>query len=114
MDAHVLSVVDAEQLRRVAAADGDRDVPVCILVEDDVAGARVRERPGGDRVVLLGPDLELEAHARHHTRLLELSSIEVELHVAEAIDREYARVDSSRADLRTRNVDACEGVRRDR
>jgi hypothetical protein len=64
MDTDLLAGAHAEHLRGAAAADRDRDVSVGVLVEDDVAGTRVREGASRDRVVAVERDLELDRHPR--------------------------------------------------
>ena len=53
-----------QHLARVAVADRHRHVPVAVLVEHDVAGPGVGERPGGDGVEALAAELELDLRAR--------------------------------------------------
>ena len=53
---------------RVAVRDRDRHVPIAVLVEDHVSGARVRERSRGNGVVALPRELELDAGAGDDSR----------------------------------------------
>src|SRR5215208_7738478 len=53
VDPHLVARTGPEEVGRAPAADRDRDVRVRVLVEDDVARARVREGACGDRVVAL-------------------------------------------------------------
>src|SRR5215813_2500546 len=75
-----------ERPGRAAIADRDRDVLVGVLVEDDLAVARIGERPRGHGVVALGPDLELDEHPRLRRELVEIFPRQVELHVPETVD----------------------------
>ena len=59
MDADLFACPDAEHLGRAPTADRDRDVLVCVLVEDDVARTSIGERTRSDNVVALGAELEL-------------------------------------------------------
>src|SRR5204863_1548459 len=81
VDSDVLAFARAEHLRGVAAADGDGDVPVRVLIQDDVARPRVGERARGDGVIPLRAQLELEPHAGQDLRSLQMRAVEVQLHV---------------------------------
>ena len=89
------------------------DVPICVLVQDDVAGSCVGERAGRDGVVALVADLQLNPRARHDARLVEVRAVEIEPDVAEPVDGEHRAVDASRADLRLGNVEPGECIRID-
>ena len=75
------------------------------------ASANVR---GGDRVVPLAAELELEPGARDDPRRLEVLAREVEGDVAEPVDVERRRADLPRARLRLRQIEPDERVRVDR
>ena len=92
------------------AADRDRDVLVGVLVEDDLAVARVGERARGDRVVAVGGELELDLRPRHCAELLDVAPRQVQLHVPESVDVEAARADAPRADVRLRHLEPDERV----
>src|SRR5712691_11355196 len=111
VNAHVLSLTGGEHLRRVAAADGNRDVSIRVLVEDDLAAPRIGEGARGDRVVALGSELQLETRAGDDGSFLQVIAIQVQLHVAEAVDRQDGRVNSRRADLRTWDDEPRERIR---
>jgi hypothetical protein len=64
VDAQVATGLDPEHRSGIAAVDRDREVAVRVLVQDQVARTRVRERARGDGVVPLGPGLQLDARAR--------------------------------------------------
>src|SRR5207244_10308369 len=108
MDAQLLSRRDVQHLAGVAAVDRDRHRPVGVLVEDDVAAARVREGARGDDVVALAGELELDLTTGLDTRLLEVLAPEVELHVAEAVDVENRRPDAGAAQVRLGQVETGE------
>ena len=85
--------------RGVSLVDGERDVSVRVLVQDDVPAPHLGERPGRDRVVALEADLDLDARARHDPGLLQMLGGQVELDVAEAVDVEDGRA-QARSDRR--------------
>src|SRR5207253_9318008 len=114
VDPDLLAGGHTEHLRRAAAVDRDRDIPVRVLVEDDVAGPRIGERPRDDGVVALEGELELHRDAGQDVRLLEVLPRQIELHVAEAVDVEHGRADPVLADLWLRHVDPDERLRLDR
>src|SRR5439155_18045718 len=97
-----------------AAADRDRYVPIRVLVEDDVSRTRVGEGSGGDGVVALRAELELEPLPRHDPRLIEVRPVEVQLHVPEPVDREHRAPNARPAELGLRDVESREGLRVDR
>src|SRR5262245_48776120 len=97
-DPHIYTRLSREErVGGAAAADRDRDVLVRVLVEDDFAVARIRERPRGDRVVPLRRDLELDLGARNDLERLEILARQVELHVPEAVDVEDRSTEIGRA-----------------
>ena len=51
--------MDSEGLRRVPTGDRERDVPVRILVQDDVARPRIREGAGRERIEAVHRELDL-------------------------------------------------------
>ena len=62
-DLQLVARAHAEHLRRVPAVDREGDVPVGVLVEDDVPAPHLRERASRGGVVALEPDLDLQVGA---------------------------------------------------
>ena len=81
-----------ERRRCRAVRDGDRHVPVAVLVEDHVAGPGVGERPRGDGVVALPDRRRARPASRGRRRSRSMSSLrQVQRDVAEAVDVEHRR-----------------------
>jgi hypothetical protein len=100
-----------EHLRGVAAVDRDRDIPVRVFVENDLARSRVAERARGGCVVTLARERELEPSAGDDVHAVEILTGQVELHVAESVDVEDCRTDDAVPELRFRQIepDQCVG-----
>ena len=105
MNADVLAFLDPEHGRGVATVDCDRDVPVGVLVEDDVARPGVRERACGDRVVALRAGQQFDPSPGNDPGLVEVRAVEIEADVPEPVDRENGRVDARGADVGPRDVE---------
>src|SRR6516165_11041101 len=99
---------------RAPARDRDGHVPVAVLVQDHVPGARVRERPRHDRVVALARVLELETRARDEADPLHVVPGQVERYVAEAVDVEKGRDDRAAVHPRPGEVEVDEPVESER
>src|SRR3954470_14386434 len=85
----------AEHRLGVAAADREREVPVGVLVQDDVARPRIRERARGDGVVPLVPDRELDWAPGLDAGAGDLLATQVELDVPEAVGVDDDGVDAA-------------------
>src|SRR4029453_639050 len=109
VDRDPLTRTGQEHLGRVPVRDRDGDVLVRVLVEDDVARARVGERPRGRCVVAVDAAVELDAGAGADPRALDVGAREVQLDVAEAVDIEDGRADHRLADLRLGQLEPNKG-----
>src|SRR5207247_2157487 len=114
VNANVLTFLDPEHRRSVAAVDRDRDVPVGILVEDDVARPGVGECARRDGVIAFRPGLQLDAGPGHDTGLIEVGAFEIKPDVPEPVDRQYGPVDPGRAEVWLRDVQTSQGIWIDR
>ena len=99
-----------QHLGCVAVADRHRHVPVAVLVEHDVARPRIGERPRGDGVEALAPELELDLRARDDAHFGHVLPRDVESDVAERVNIEDRARDPVPSDLRLRNVESDERV----
>src|SRR5262249_32479989 len=114
VDDEPLPEADREHLRCVAVGDRDRDVPVGVLVEDDVAGPGVGERAGRTRVVPVRAELQLDPTAGDDPGLLHVRPGQVELNVPVPVDVEDRGDDPRLADLGCRQLEPDEGPGLDR
>src|SRR5581483_5334794 len=116
VDAHqdLAALLDAEQGGGAPPRDRDGAVSVAVLVEDELALRRVGEGAGGDGVVAAAARGELDAHARHDARGVEMLAREVERDVPEAVDAEHDGADESLTDLGLRQLEPDEGIRGER
>src|SRR5207247_48765 len=86
LDEQFAPLVGAEERGGAAVGDGDRDVAVGVLVEDQLPARRVREGAGGDRVVAVALDRQLDPLPGYDRGRVEMLARQVQRDVAEAVD----------------------------